>query len=177
MVRKESGLTQQQLANAAGVTKATISSLELGTSKNPAATNLLPLARALHVDPEWLISGKGEKSPDPKETMIKAVTDFISEHPEDVDKIPHVLSAITDIAQLPGFARQAMDDVLGKAIKDQTKPPNDEIREAGTQYCANTPAEIALLQKYRQMTPEQQQALQTLGDAITQPAKKQANGN
>ena len=54
-------LTQSQLADMVGMTKASISGLELGTSKKPSADNLLPLARALGVNPEWLISGKGPK--------------------------------------------------------------------------------------------------------------------
>lgn len=59
--RIELDMTQQQLADAVGMTKASVSGLELGTSKSPSASNLLPIARALKVHPEWLVTGKGER--------------------------------------------------------------------------------------------------------------------
>jgi len=61
LARKEAGLTQQQLADKVGMKKASISGLELGTSKKPSADNILPLAKFLGVTPEWLVSGKGVK--------------------------------------------------------------------------------------------------------------------
>ncbi|HKI61823.1 MAG TPA: helix-turn-helix transcriptional regulator [Mariprofundaceae bacterium] len=56
--------TQQSLAEKVGMTKASISGLELGSSKKPSSENLLPLARALGVNPEWLITGKGQMQSD-----------------------------------------------------------------------------------------------------------------
>jgi len=58
--RRSVNLTQEKLGKMVGLKKATISSLELGTSKKPSAENLLPLANALKVNPNWLITGKGE---------------------------------------------------------------------------------------------------------------------
>jgi len=65
MARKRAGLSQAQLGAAIGVSKNAISQMELGSSKNPSAENLLPLAEALGVDPKWLISGKGPMYPKP----------------------------------------------------------------------------------------------------------------
>lgn len=58
--RKAKGLTQVQLAKASGVKQATISEVETGESKSPLGTNLVKLALALHVSPEWLAAGKGQ---------------------------------------------------------------------------------------------------------------------
>ncbi|MDX8402516.1 MAG: helix-turn-helix transcriptional regulator, partial [Mariprofundaceae bacterium] len=63
--RNERGLTQSALAKKAGVTKATISALELGYSKQASAEVLLKLSRALGVNPEWLVTGKGPRRIEP----------------------------------------------------------------------------------------------------------------
>jgi len=56
--RNELGLTQQQVADCIGVTKGAISGLENGNSKTSSSDNLIPLANALRVHPEWLTTGK-----------------------------------------------------------------------------------------------------------------------
>lgn len=48
------GLSQAALARAAGVPRATIGAIEYGTSKNPAYTTVIQIARALGVDPSEL---------------------------------------------------------------------------------------------------------------------------
>jgi len=63
MARRKAGLTQKQLGDAVGMTKGSISGLENGSSKNPSAGNLLPIAKALGVNPEWLLTGKGNMRP------------------------------------------------------------------------------------------------------------------
>jgi len=57
--RTELGLTQQALARRAGVAKTTIASLEQERAKT--TTFLVPIAKALGVREEWLVSGKGKK--------------------------------------------------------------------------------------------------------------------
>jgi len=64
------GKTQQALADEVGMTKASISGLELGTSKKPAADNLLPIAKAVHATPEWLLTGRGKESVSEPETLV-----------------------------------------------------------------------------------------------------------
>jgi len=58
--RNKKGLSQSLLARKAGITPSAISQIESGASKKPSANNLLPLARILDVDPNWLITGEGE---------------------------------------------------------------------------------------------------------------------
>lgn len=56
--RKKAGITQSELARRAKVTPSAISQIESGLSKKPDAINLLKIARALDVTPDWLITGK-----------------------------------------------------------------------------------------------------------------------
>ena len=60
--REEANLTQEQLADAAGVSQGTIANIESGIRKNP--RELLAIAKAAHVNPEWLKTGKGPKHND-----------------------------------------------------------------------------------------------------------------
>jgi len=53
--------TQGQLASAAGVSQGTIGNIESGLRKNP--RELLAIASALGVSPDWLKTGKGGKEP------------------------------------------------------------------------------------------------------------------
>lgn len=57
--RIELHMSQQQLADKAGVRQSTIGNIEAGSRKNP--RDLLAIARALQVHPDWLKSGIGEK--------------------------------------------------------------------------------------------------------------------
>lgn len=52
-------MTQEQLAKAADVAQTTIGNIEAGLRKQP--RNLLAIAKALNVNPEWLQTGKGPK--------------------------------------------------------------------------------------------------------------------
>jgi transcriptional regulator with XRE-family HTH domain len=53
-------LTQIQLGAKAGVDQTAVSKLELGQSKQPEATTLLRLAKALEANPAWILTGKGD---------------------------------------------------------------------------------------------------------------------
>ena len=59
--RGAAGLTQVQLAAKAGIGQSAISSIEGGSSKWTRGANLLRLAAALDVDPDWLETGKGSQ--------------------------------------------------------------------------------------------------------------------
>ncbi|MHA3354298.1 LexA family protein [Yersinia enterocolitica] len=59
--REELGMTQEDLAAKAGITRMAISKIELGMTQKPRADNLFALAKALQLNPNWLVSGKGEK--------------------------------------------------------------------------------------------------------------------
>lgn len=57
--RTQRGLSQRDLARKAGVGTTTISSIEQGRSRG--TTLIVPIAKALGVREEWLVSGKGQK--------------------------------------------------------------------------------------------------------------------
>jgi transcriptional regulator with XRE-family HTH domain len=63
IARESAKISQSALARATKITPSAISQLELGMTKKPSASNLLPLAKALNVDPNWLITGKGDMRP------------------------------------------------------------------------------------------------------------------
>lgn len=55
--RRKAGLTQDQLADRAGVDQTTISSLETGRKSSPKFDTVLRLARVLNIAPEQLRFG------------------------------------------------------------------------------------------------------------------------
>lgn len=62
--REERQMSQSDLAKRAGVAASTISSIEQGRSKG--TTLIVPIAKALGVREEWLVSGKGRKEAGPE---------------------------------------------------------------------------------------------------------------
>lgn len=58
--REAANLTQGQLAVKAGVSQGTIANIESGTRKNP--RELMAIAKAANINPEWLKSGKGQRA-------------------------------------------------------------------------------------------------------------------
>lgn len=59
--REAAGLSQQQAADAAGVTQGTIGNIEAGLRSRP--RDLLAIAAAVKVTPQWLLTGKNPMSP------------------------------------------------------------------------------------------------------------------
>jgi transcriptional regulator with XRE-family HTH domain len=57
-------MTQHALAKAVGITQGSLTQLERGVSKAPAAETLVRLSRLFNVSPNWIISGEGAASPD-----------------------------------------------------------------------------------------------------------------
>jgi len=110
--RKAANLTQEQLGKMVGLKKATISSLELGSSKKPSAENLLPLAKALNVDPNWLITGKGGIHP---QALIREPS--VAYHVPWPAKLEQVnMALVADIADKIVAATGADADVVQKEI-------------------------------------------------------------
>lgn len=58
-MRVSLGITQGELAKRALMKQGTISELESGVSQRPRGDSLVRIAKALDVDPDWLITGKG----------------------------------------------------------------------------------------------------------------------
>lgn len=62
-LRAEKSATQAQVATAIGITQTSVKDIEIGKSKSPAALTLIKLAKYFEVDSEWLLTGKGNKTP------------------------------------------------------------------------------------------------------------------
>lgn len=60
LAREKRGLSQEQLAEKAGVSQVTINHIETG--RNASSKKLVDIARALQVPAEWLANGEGELS-------------------------------------------------------------------------------------------------------------------
>ena len=59
-LRKKRELSQVDLATSIGIKGPSVSNLETGKSKNPAASTLLKLAAVLEANPDWIVSGRGD---------------------------------------------------------------------------------------------------------------------
>src|SRR5678810_301483 len=92
--RKLRGFTQQELAKAAGVPQSAISEVETGESKSPSGTNLVSIALALRVSPNWLAQGKGQmdaaETPLPPDAM-KVARDWLKLAPEVRSKVADMI--------------------------------------------------------------------------------------
>ena len=56
--RTEMGMSQDELAKLTGVSRVTISKIELGESQDTRSANLFKIAAALKCSPKWLLSGE-----------------------------------------------------------------------------------------------------------------------
>jgi transcriptional regulator with XRE-family HTH domain len=61
--RKQAGLTQAEIGEAAGVSQAAVVQWETGETKTLRAEHLLKIALKLKKSPHWLQTGKGEENP------------------------------------------------------------------------------------------------------------------
>lgn len=58
-LREEKKMPQLTLAKAIGIKQPSLSQLERGKSKSPAASTLLRIAAVLEANPEWIMHGRG----------------------------------------------------------------------------------------------------------------------
>lgn len=79
-VRQELGLTQQELADRAGVTRVAISKAEQGLTKSFNSDTLFDIAKALNVDPYWLQMGS-------KKALRRAYTDIINKYQHNLPRL------------------------------------------------------------------------------------------
>jgi transcriptional regulator with XRE-family HTH domain len=62
-LRKKLELSQRQVAERIGLTQEAVSQLERFPDRIPSSDTLSNLAKFFQVDPEWLLTGKGQQSP------------------------------------------------------------------------------------------------------------------
>lgn len=98
--RKELGLTLSQIADAVGVTEATVQRWESGNIKNLRYERLEPLSNALRVSPSFLMGWQKTNINPPPETIKKPRLGAIAcgqpilaeEHIDDYDDVPVAIS-------------------------------------------------------------------------------------
>lgn len=112
--RKRSGLSQVELAKRAKVSPGTIGNLEAGTRDNP--RELLAIASALAVNPEWLKSGKGAELVDA--AASKSIDAFGSVHEQARAELLLFFDQMTvyDRAALLKIAHQKAVNALGDQL-------------------------------------------------------------
>ena len=64
LARKDAGMTLQEIATAIGVTKSTVQRYEQGRIENVKQPVLEAMARALDVNPEWLMDRSDRREPE-----------------------------------------------------------------------------------------------------------------
>lgn len=98
-VRELQGMTQVQLAKKAGVSQAAISELETGANRSPWGTNLIRIAQALKVSPDWLATGKGsmdaQEEPLPPRA-IRVARQWLRLTPEAQDRVADLLETMVE---------------------------------------------------------------------------------
>jgi transcriptional regulator with XRE-family HTH domain len=95
--RGRAQISQESLANRCGITKASISKIELGLVQNVAMETLFKLADMLQVDPRWLATGKNN-APEGEAPVLRF----------DANKL---------LASLPHDLREPMLDMIEKTSK------------------------------------------------------------
>ncbi|WP_354407046.1 helix-turn-helix domain-containing protein [Variovorax atrisoli] len=109
--RCEIGWSQVQLADEAGVTQSAIGNIESGLRQRP--RELVSIARALRVSPEWLETGKGPKTERPPLQFVGA------------DAEPSVRALVEYLAEIAAQQRPTLRKNLANLLVDLVEHPED----------------------------------------------------
>ena len=82
-LREKKKMNQTTLARAVGITPPSMSEIELGKTKAPAAATLFKIAAILEANPEWLLHGRGDyalkRSPPTDAGTIEEMSSIMAE--------------------------------------------------------------------------------------------------
>lgn len=93
--RKRAGLIQADVAKALGVSRATASQWESGEIKNLKLDHFFALCKLLNVNPEWLATGKGQRTPLAPESAVPEAQRLIRTIQRKANKVdPDTLTSI-----------------------------------------------------------------------------------
>lgn len=152
--RVKCGLTQRDVANAVGVTEATVSRWESGHIDNMRRDKIANLAKVLKVSPLFIMDGSDDSSPAPYKPQL---TD------KDERDIQKKLSNILD----------GLDSEAGLAYYNGDEPMDEETRELLRLSLENS-LRMAKLRAKERFTPKKywNKSAQTPDDTATRIGKK-----
>lgn len=105
------GWSQVRLADEAGVTQSSIGNIESGFRQRP--RELVSIAKALRVSPEWLETGKGPRT---ERASLKLVG---------ADAEPSVRALVEYLAEIAAQQRPTLRKNLGNLLVDLVEHPED----------------------------------------------------
>lgn len=134
--RGRAGMTQEELAEKAGISTAALVRLEGGDIKRPRVGTLGKLAGALGVDPAELAGGSAAARPEPVETAGGAAFTAVYQRDEDwwigyVEELPGANAQERTLEEARESLREAVSDVL-EANRELTRTEfegRDVVRE------------------------------------------------
>lgn len=119
--RKANKLTQQELADKIGTSKSSVCQWETGFTMKIDGLNLIMAARTLNVNPDWLLTGKGEKRP------IQFFIDYSNRLEKECKSQQQLLSAL-GVQESPAYYADDLQDdekELIEAYQRANKSKND----------------------------------------------------
>ncbi|MGJ7490208.1 helix-turn-helix domain-containing protein [Variovorax sp. ZT4R33] len=111
-VRQELGWSQVQLAEEVGVSQSSIGNIESGFRQRP--RELVSIARALRVSPEWLETGKGPRTERASLTLVGA------------DAEPTVRALVEYLSSIATKQRPTLRKNLGNLLVELVEHPDDQ---------------------------------------------------
>lgn len=106
-LRRERGLTQEQLASRAGLAQSAVSRIESGAAKDVRAETIKVLASGLGVPPEALMKGSGGRPLSPSMSpIVHNILNLVSGFPDEEDQLVVLRAAEAVEEQRKGRVRR-----------------------------------------------------------------------